>query len=170
MYPDQEGAKKINDEKGNIHYKTEPVDATDVDKSLKGLRTMVSGFHHLKPKQAKQVLQSASDSKQPICIFEISDNSHPKAIWWLATPFNLITCLFVTLLARPITWQQLVFTYLIPIIPIAFAWDGAVSNARTYTLDDLDLLLKDVDSEGYTWKKGIVKGKSKKIYLIGKAL
>lgn len=65
------------------------------------------------------------------------------------------------------TWQQLIFTYLIPIIPICFAWDGAVSNARTYTLQDMDILLEDLKIPDYTWKKGIIKGKSKKLYLIG---
>lgn len=70
-------------------------------------------------------------------------------------------------MARPFTWQQLLFTYLIPIIPICFAWDGAVSNARTYTLSDMELLLEGLESDDYTWEKGVIDGKSKKLYLLG---
>jgi len=98
---------------------------------------------------------------------EISDNSYPKALWWMAIPFNFLTCLFITPLVKPLTWQQLVFTYLIPVIPLCFAWDGAVSNARTYTLDDMDVLLEGLHSKSYRWEKGTIHGRSKMLYLLG---
>jgi hypothetical protein len=75
--------------------------------------------------------------------------------------------LFITPVVRPLTWQQLVFTYIIPIIPLCFAWDGAVSNARTYTLNDIDELLKDIEADDYKWEKGKIKGKTTKLYLLG---
>lgn len=75
---------------------------------------------------------------------------------------------FITPLVRPLTWQQIVFTYLIPLIPLFVAWDGAVSNARTYGMKDLDDLTKGLDSESYIWEKGLIKGKGgNKIYLLG---
>jgi len=70
-------------------------------------------------------------------------------------------------MVRPMTWQQLVFTYIIPIIPICFGWDGAISNARTYTLNDLDELLSGIKSNNYEWEKGIIEGKTNQIYLLG---
>jgi hypothetical protein len=168
LYPNLSVAKKINSEReSNIAYETNSVDATQVDTDLKGLRTMVSGFHHMTPANARKILESAVKSKQPICIFEISDNSYPIALWWTAFPINIISCLFITPFVRPMSWQQIVFTYLIPIIPICFAWDGAVSNARTYTLEDMDILLKGLETKDYKWEKGVLKGKSKKLYLIG---
>jgi hypothetical protein len=150
-----------------VNYIDKPVDATDVPISLPGLRTMICSFHHMKPDIAHKILANAKQSRQPICIFEISDNSFPIVLWWLALPMNFLTALFITPFVRPLTSTQLFFTYIIPIIPIFFAWDGAVSNARTYTLKDLDLLLKDLHSEDYTWQKGTIEGKSRKIYLIG---
>lgn len=168
LYPDTGTAEKMNaDQDSNIRYNTEPVDATNIDSSKPGLRTMVGSFHHMNVDSAKKILASAVTSRQPICVFEISDNSFPAFISWIALPINFIMCLFITPFVKPLTWQQLVFTYLIPIIPIFFAWDGAVSNLRTYTLSDLDNLLKDVPSENYKWEKGIIKGKSKKLYLLG---
>lgn len=74
---------------------------------------------------------------------------------------------FITPFVRPLNWKQILFTYLIPVIPIFFAWDGAVSNARTYTLDDLDILLEGLETEDYKWEKGRITGKAKKLYLLG---
>jgi hypothetical protein len=168
LFPNVAYAEKINKEHlGEITYMTDPVNAAEVDADLKGLRTMVGSLHHMDPETARTILRNAMESRQPICTFEISDNSFPKAIWWIAFPINIITSLFISIMARPITFQQIIFTYLIPIIPITFAWDGAVSNARTYTLDDMDILLEGLQSDEYTWETGVINGKSKKVYLLG---
>lgn len=168
LFPNLEYAEKINSQ-GNldIAYLTQSINATEIDLELKGLRTMVGSLHHMKPDVARQILKNAVKNKQPFCSLEISDNSFPNVLWWIAIPINILTSLVVSLFTRHMTWQQLVFTCLIPVIPITFAWYGAVSNARTYTLKDLDMLLKELDSDSYTWESGIINGKSKKIYLIG---
>ncbi|WP_437911486.1 hypothetical protein WME73_27535 [Sorangium sp. So ce302] len=183
LYPSMEAAELINNQEGsNVSYRTSPVDATKIDgevagstgvaglaglRGLTGLRTMVSSFHHMRPDDARKILESAQRSRQPICIFEISDNSHPLFLGWLALPINFVMCLLITPLARPMTLRQLVFTYIVPIIPLCFAWDGAVSNARTYTLDDLDELLSGLRDEDYRWEKGVIGGRAKKLYLLG---
>jgi|GEM_PF-1281882 len=59
-------------------------------------------------------------------------------------------------------------SFLIPIIPVCFAWDGCVSNARTYTLADLDELLASISTDGYQWNKGErAAGPMQQLYLIG---
>lgn len=85
----------------------------------------------------------------------------------MVMPMNLLMAFFITPLVKPMTWQQLVFTYLVPIIPICFAWDGAVSNARTYTLADMDELLNGLQTSDYVWEKGQTGGMLKKLYLLG---
>lgn len=169
LYPNQSAADQFNKDKNQyIEYITTPLDASNVDKEIKALRTMVSSMHHMKPAVARQILQNAKKSQQPILIFEISDNGPPIILWWLAIPFAFITSLFVTPIVRPMSWQQLVFTYLLPILPFCIAWDGAVSNARTYTLEDMDVLIDGLSDENYQWEKGKVKGKGgKKVYLLG---
>jgi hypothetical protein len=169
LYPNQETAKKINQlAEENTKYLTTAVNATDLDKELAGVRTMVCSMHHMPPEVAKRILKNALEAQQPICIYEISDNSIPRGIRWLAFPTTFIMVFFITPLVRPMTWQQLVFTYLIPILPLLIAWDGAVSNIRTYTLNDLDILLSDLQSEQYTWEKGTLAGKGgDKLYLLG---
>jgi len=169
LYPNQEAAHQLNqNEDEKTSYLTTPVNAADLDKELAGVRTMVCSLHHMRPEVAKSILRNAQQSQQPICIYEISDNSVPRGVRWLALPITFIMVLFDTPLIRPLTWQQLVFTYLIPILPLAIAWDGAVSNIRTYTLSDLDTLLSDLQSDAYAWEKGTLKGKGgDKLYLLG---
>ena len=168
LYPNLEMASKINDSAiKNLSYKTTPVNASHVNTELIGVRTMVGSFHHMKPDTARQILINAKESKEPICIYEISDNSHPTFLWWIAIPIIFIMALVITPFVRPLTWKQLIFTYLVPIIPLCFAWDGAVSNVRTYSLEDLDILLEGLESEDYKWEKGKITKKANKIYLLG---
>ncbi|MGV3585603.1 MAG: hypothetical protein ACO1OF_01270 [Adhaeribacter sp.] len=168
LYPNKDLANKIN-VRGNsdLTYITKPIDAANVPGDLIGVRTMVCSFHHMRPDTAKNILRNARENKQPICIYEISDNSFPTFLWWVALPLNFIMTFFITPFVRPLTWQQILFTYLIPVIPFFFAWDGAVSNVRTYTLKDLDVLLESLGSADYRWEKGIIAGKAKKVYLLG---
>lgn len=168
LFPDREYAAQFNTDKNEeIIYLTDKVDAARIDADLTGLRTMVGSLHHMKPEDARKILKNTMDSIQPFLAFEISDNSFRRALWWVVIPVNILSALAVSLLARPFTWQQFVFTYLIPIIPIVYAWDGAVSNARTYTLQDMDILLAGLDSEEYLWDKGVLNGRSNKLYLMG---
>ena len=168
LYPDVKQAHKINTfQSTQVTYSTQPIDATQLGRSMKGVRTMVSSFHHMRPEIARDILEDAQQSRQSICIFEISDNSAPYLVRWIGLPVNFLMTLFITPLARPITWQQIIFTYLIPLISLCFAWDGAVSNARTYTLNDLNELLDGLESENYKWEKGTILGKINKLYLLG---
>lgn len=168
LYPNSKAAKRINsDNNAGVRYHETPINATDVPDDQKGLRTMICSLHHMAPDTAKRILKDAKDDRQPFLAYEISDNSQPKAIWWIAIPFTYLLVFFITPFVRPMTWQQLVFTYLIPLLPLFIAWDGAVSNARTYTLSDMDLLLADLRSDDYEWETGTLKGKAKKNYLLG---
>lgn len=168
LYPNKELANKINQGSGgNVSYVTTSIDATNVPPDMVGVRTMVCSFHHMKPTTARDILKNVKDRKQPICVYEISDNSFPIVLWWIALPINFIMSFLITPFVKPLTWKQIVFTYLIPIIPICFAWDGAVSNARTYTLEDLDLLLEGLEADDYKWEKGKIAGKAKMLYLLG---
>ena len=168
LYPNQEVAAAINNGPNPaLTYRLAPVDALQVPAELVGVRTMVGSFHHMNPATARRILQHARDSRQAICIYEMSDNSLPIALWWVSLPMLFLMVFFLTPFARPLTWKQLLFTYLLPIIPLCFAWDGAVSNARTYTLDDMDQLLAGLETEDYKWEIGRHTGKAKKLYLLG---
>lgn len=131
----------------------EPVDVTKVEEwtnQSNTLYTIFCAFHHFTLVQTRQILEHVHQEKISICIFEMSNNTQPKYIWWLAIVSAFLTCLILTPTIKGVTWQQLLFTYLIPILPLCIAWDGAVSNARTYTKQDLEQLIFGLDSD-YTW-------------------
>ena len=169
LYPLDNAAAQFGEQaQTGISYRTTPVDATNVG-DVAGVRTLICGFHHMRPEVARQILQNAQQSGQPICILEISDNSVPPPwLFWIGLPLNFLFGLVVSVMVRPMTARQVVFTWLIPILPICFAWDGAVSNVRTYSLSDLDQLLWGLEADNYRWEKGLIEGKlGNKIYLLG---
>ncbi|SDL69412.1 hypothetical protein SAMN04488514_102364 [Kriegella aquimaris] len=175
LYPNPEMVKKYktqNDE--SISYHDISVDATNIATAPTGLKTMVNSFHHMPPKEARNILVSAQENRQPLLIYEMGENNIPLLIWWLLLPISLIVViimvLFMTPSVKPLTWQQIVFTYLIPIIPVCFAWDGQASLPRMYTFKDLDVLLDGLGTSNYIWKKGRAKksnGKKQGTYLMG---
>ncbi|MBD0851499.1 class I SAM-dependent methyltransferase [Maribacter arenosus] len=175
MYPSPEMLKKFNSKTSdNISYLETSVDATNISSAPKGLKTMMNSFHHMRPAKARAILESAQRTHQPLLIYEMGDNNIPLLIWWLLLPISLvlliIMVLFMTPFVKPLTCRQIVFTYLIPIIPICYAWDGQASLPRMYTLKDLELLLDGLGSENYRWEKGHAKkqnGKKQGTYLLG---
>ena len=174
LYPNETIIKKFNNNQDeSISYHSTSVDASNIATAPAGLKTMVNSFHHMRPANARKILESAQQNHQPFLIYEMGENKMPLLIWGLLLPISLailmIMVLFMTPFVRPLTWQQIVFTYLIPIIPICYAWDGQASLPRMYSLNDMDVLLEGLNSDKYTWTKGHALKKNKKqgIYVIG---
>ena len=165
LYPNAPAFAKIAEASGGlIDYEPESVDARDVPSRLVGLRTIFNGFHHLKPVDARAVLNAAASGRQPIAIFEVSERS-------LRSLPILLTPLFVWLVTpwiRPLGWRRLLWTYPLPLVPLTCLWDGIVSQLRAYTPAELRQMCQG--SEPMTWEVGqipIAKGRGRLTYLIG---
>ena len=158
-----EHTKKLTD---NFQYEVNSIDARNVPSNLKGLRTQFLSFHHFKPNDAKLILQNAVDSKSSIAIFEAQERSLPSI---LAMLFSPITVLLTTPFIRPFKLGRIIFTYLIPIVPLFVLWDGVVSSLRTYSSKEMEKLIADLNgTEKYDWEVGKVKsGSFKLLYLVG---
>ena len=174
LYPNKKIVEEINSgNHPNIQYKPESVNASDLSEAPSGLKTMIASFHHMKPEVAKKILQSAVQTKSPILIYEVAKNTIPTLLWWIFLPISLVI-LFVmswlmTPFVRPMSFSQLFFTYIIPIIPIIYAWGGQASLVRTYTFNDIDQFI-DKNNESYHWEVGDAlnsKGSKKGYYIIG---
>jgi hypothetical protein len=174
-YPNLDAIETFNDgRKPYLSYLRSPVDATDLAKAPAGLKTMINCFHHMRPPQARAILESAHRDRQPILIYEMADNKVPFLVWMLFLPLGLavvfLMALVLTLFVRPLKLRQLFFTFVIPIVPLAYAWDGQASLPRIYTLEDLEELTAPLASPDYVWEKGYAKtadGRNKGIYLLG---
>jgi hypothetical protein len=132
-----------------FRYVSDSVDATRVPPELIGLRTIFNAFHHFSPRMARAVLADAVKAGQPICIFEFPERRLSTILSLLLTP------LFVALATpfiRPFLWKRLLWTYLIPMVPLMCCWDGVVSQIRAYTIAELSELTQGF--EDYEWSAG----------------
>jgi|GEM_PF-195405 len=154
--------KKAN----NFNYLKTPIDARSVPKELIGLRTQFLSLHHFKPEEAKKILQNAIDSKSSIAVFEAQERSIPSI---LAMLFSPISVLLTTPLIKPFKIGRIVFTYLIPIVPLFVLWDGLVSAFRTYSVKEMKALVKSLEgNEFYDWDIDRLKsGPGVILYLLG---
>ena len=169
LYPHAGAIEALEKEpKKGLSYNQESVDVLQHEFQPNSIQTMICSFHHFSPEEAKKILKRAVDERRPICIFEISDNEAPTWLWWTAMLPAWIMTYFLTLKIRPLSSVQLFFTYCIQILPLCIAWDGAVSNARTYTEADLKELIADL-KENYCWEIQKIKNKtpSKMLCLTG---
>lgn len=169
LYPNLDAYAYLQAESdGLIDYVASPVSATEVPPQITGVRTIFSSFHHFKPQQAVAILQDAADKRAPIGIFEGGGKTWAELVIFLLT-FPIII-LLVTPFIRPFKLSRLLFTYLIPVIPLGIMWDGLVSLFRLYNPRMLEQLLAQVHTPpGYTWRSGIVgNGPGKQvIYMMG---
>ena len=165
-YPNIEAFKSLSAASDcHITYYPESVDAMDVPPTLKGLRTMFTSFHHFPPEDARAILQNAVDAGESVGIFEITKRA-PSAIGVI---FVGVLLMFLhTPRIRPFRWSRLLWTYLIPIIPLVLLFDGVVSCLRTYRPQELQEIVEKLTPSNYQWETGELAGKRAPLtYLIG---
>ena len=138
-----------------------------VPAELNGFRTMFSSFHHFPPTQARAILQNAVCARQGIGIFEITSRTASAIgmmFLWFLTPFVFTPTI------RPFRWSRLLYTYVLPIIPLVLLFDGLVSCLRTYRTSELRELIDELAATDYRWEIGEhagTLGSLPVIYLIG---
>ncbi|MCE3296065.1 MAG: hypothetical protein K0R65_1779 [Crocinitomicaceae bacterium] len=142
---------------GGIDYIPAPVDVFNIPRELKGFRVLFSAVHHFKPDEVKKILQNAVDSGQPIGVFDGGEKGiaaifgllliHPVA-FLLCTPFF-----------KPFKFSRLLFTYILPLIPLYTIWDGIVSILRMYRPGDLMQIAASLPPNDFTWKSGKTKNR-----------
>jgi len=138
-----------------MRYCPEPVDATKLEAAPEGLKTMIASFHHMPPDSARAILHSAAVNQQPLLIYEIAKNTVPVLVWVIFLPISLLILMLMTWVMTPfvrhITLSQILLTYLIPVIPLVYAWDGQASLMRTYSFSDIEGLLDGAKTPDYQW-------------------
>lgn len=138
-----------------IEFREDPVDATKVPADLVGVRTIFTSFHHFAPNEARALLRDAANARQGIGVFEITSRS--LAAMALIWPWALLALLYTPFI-RPFRWSRLLWTYLLPVIPLVLLFDGTVSCLRSYRVEELEELARSPAQQGYCWKAGVVPG------------
>lgn len=141
-----------------LEFAPYPVDATKVPKELKGFRTLFGSFHHFRPEEAVGILQDVVKCGEGIALFEMTRRN------WLSIMYILLLAPISVLLyipfIKPFRWLRLILTYLVPLLPFMLVSDGIVSCLRTYSLEELQMMVKKVRGNNlYNWEIGMKKYK-----------
>jgi hypothetical protein len=151
-YPNQGADQNFRTDSGNqITFFSEPIDAKYVPRELEGLRTMFTSFHHFPPDEALAILQNAVDANQRIGIFEVTRRA-PSTIA-LMFPWVVMLVLLAPWI-RPFRWSRLLWTYLIPVIPLVLMFDGVMSCLRAYKPHELQEITEKLKGAEYEWEVG----------------
>ena len=136
----------------NLSYIATSVDATNAPPTevmLKGIpniqgkkimRLFSLAFHHFDDELAEKVLQNTIETSDGFCIFELQSRNFSSFItvsllWPLAmlcTPFYF--------LHSP---GHLFFTYLVPLVPFVWVFDGYISCLRTRQPEEILALMRE---------------------------
>ncbi|GAC1384945.1 MAG: hypothetical protein NVSMB30_31760 [Hymenobacter sp.] len=138
---------------GAIGYEPTAVNALAVPAHLRGFRTIFSAFHHFPPAAAQALLGDAVRAGTGIGVFEGAGKHWGElALAWTVLP---VAQLLLTPFFRPFRVSRLVFTYVIPLIPLCTLWDGSVSLLRMYSPAELLALATRADPTGqFAWQAG----------------
>ena len=166
LYPNIPAFKLTKKKAENFEFIEKSVDARRVPHELIGLRTQFLSFHHFKPMEAQQILQNVIDTNGAIAVFEAQERSLTSIVAMLFSPLSVF---WSAPLIRPFKIKRIIFTYLIPIVPLCVIWDGVVSSLRTYSLKEMNDITEDLDgTENYEWEINRVKsGPIVLLYLLG---
>jgi len=153
LYPNEQAFDQIEkDSHHQIKGRRSSVSAFDAPDDLQGFRTIFTGFHHFKPEHARLIIKDAVENKNGLAIFEAQER---KAHLVMLVPFVifLVALIFTPFVGR-ITLPRLFFTYVIPLCPLLFAWDGFASCLRTYSPQELHALCDEFKSDEYQFEIG----------------
>ncbi|MEM7029200.1 MAG: hypothetical protein AAF629_06520 [Chloroflexota bacterium] len=133
---------------GQISYCAQAIDATRFAYESGKIYTFFTGFHHFKPEAAQQILNHVSKQGVTIAIFEFTYRSpahvkamlkSPRTVWRLSQ-------------RMPFRFSRFLWTYVLPIVPFIYWWDGTVSHLRTYTPHELHDFAKNTNASHYQWE------------------
>lgn len=150
---------------GAFNVYPEPVDARRIPRGLRGFRTIFSSFHHFEPESARAMLADAFTRREGIAVFEAAQRSAGTLLSVNGIPLLVLRD---GVAERPISPRRLVWTYLLPVIPVVLWIDGLLSCLRSYSVDDLRELTEGLSATDYEWRVGEENGNPVPItYLIG---
>ena len=166
LYPNTEAYEQLAHESGGtIQGYPLPVNATNVPQELGGFRLIANGFHHFRPEDATQVLADAVTKQQSIAVIEMVSRS---ALAFFSVGIGVIAIFIAAPFVKPFRFSRLLFTYLIPLIPLCTLWDGFVSCLRVYSPHELRALTSQFGHTEYDWDIGNLRiGPGRATYLIG---
>lgn len=149
LYPNRAAFEAAHARDPRIVPRFDAVDATAVPDDLDGVRTVINGFHHLRPALARRLVEDAARKGQPFVSVEIVERRWQTMLLLMGTP---LLALLVSPFQRPLTTSRLALTWLLPLIPLGVWWDGMCSCLRGYDVDELEAVVAGLSDERYRFR------------------
>ena len=156
-----------------LTYLPDPVDAMGAGGALPGVRTCAGALHHFRPHEVQAFLAALVARRQSLVVFDVAASPLMRRMPVAVVPFVMMAnlpllfagALVMMPLVRPVRIGRLAWTYLLPAVPLLFAWDGTVSALRAYTPEELLELARAVPGgDGYQWRAATA---GRALYLAG---
>ena len=159
LYPNIK-AYKVWAEKypGRVTYSENPVNATDCnygDGKKRYLRTMMCSLHHFPPNLVQKMLEDCIAKNDAFIAMEFGNRSlYTLTLGLVIGPILAMmgTIAYLPQMNFCYALTRLFFTFIIPVLPLTFAFDGYVSFLRMYTEKEfMDVCAKADPESKYTW-------------------
>ncbi|MCF6175194.1 MAG: hypothetical protein L3J71_05470 [Victivallaceae bacterium] len=152
-FPNQQSVKELAVlSGGQVEYMAESVDLLDIQQMPAGFRTIFSGIHHFDETTIKIFLRSAIEQGCGVAFFD-----YTKRTWFnIIIPALLVPGLVwgVTPFIRPFSWRRLLFTYIIPLVPLLVMVDGCISNWKAYSPAEFTAMVAEFTDTKHEWQIG----------------
>ncbi len=151
LYPHAECmARVVRCHPGRVEAVATPVDATRVPAAVdRGARSIITAFHHFAPAAARAILADCVRSRRAVFILE------PFVPGLLRAAKVALFCQLAgwlnPLVAAEHRLLKAVLTYLLPVLPLALAWDGLISVLRAYSEQELRALVEPL-GRSFAWE------------------
>jgi hypothetical protein len=171
LYPNVAAFRRLEAEsEGLIRGRYESTSALDVPAELEGVRTLFTALHHFPPEQVRLLLADAVSKRAGVAVFEPLERTVRMVL--LMSIMTFVRGLTHTPRVGRLTLPRFLLTYVCPVAPAIFAWDGTVSAHRTYSAEELMTLARNATTGRYEWEAGTFDvqgpyGRMPTTYLIG---
>ena len=118
----------------------------------RGMYLFVNAFHQLPAISAKKTLEEIAKSRNPVVVVEGNNDS----LWQLVgmTIFLPVTVILSAPFVKPFRWSRILFTYIIPVLPVIMVIDGCIGLLKLYNPKDLNKLTSSIKVSDYKWTTG----------------
>ncbi|MEM9595085.1 MAG: hypothetical protein AAGD06_12510 [Acidobacteriota bacterium] len=135
-----------------LSYYPQPVNAFRPPADAPRIRSIVSALHHFKPADARRILEDAARNSDGIMVLESTGRSWAHLLGSIPVPF--VAALICGFGLRPFKLQHILWSLLVPVVPLTALWDTVVSHLRTYTVDELRRMTESIDAPDFEWEIG----------------
>lgn len=123
-------------------------------------------FHHFDDDMARNILQDTMENSHAFAIFELQDRTAESFFTTLLFGIGIL-CMTPYYAWKWRSWEAIIFTYIIPIVPFVLVVDGWISGIRTRTPEEVRELLDTCGSKTTADDWVITAGRTKHMWPCG---